>query len=325
MRKIVTIVVILVSQLVIDGCLQNEALFLDPPIDQILGGKEFVVYKGILTFKDKSTFNKLTEELIGKDETFIYSWEKDLGFKSLYTTYEDVIVEEDKFLETMVKKYGENSEATRNEFGYSKLTQEYLKKGTILMTDDGLLDMNVTTPSLAPLVNADGFVRVGNEIRQYKSDFLKVILDADYQKISRLDGIKESSNQFHIARVEKVINKISDASRTQALSSCESIVGSHRLISYEEKTYFNEGGVPCPVYRNDYYIMLRSLKKILGSWQNFRTSQFTITATYALNHLNCDYSVKTLVSSRTNHFWQIGGEWHTFSAYYVRNYDTVLA
>ncbi len=328
MKRIATpplhIAIILFSIVWINSCAPDEN-FQKPELslDQILAGKEITVYNGMLTFKDKKGFDQLTLDLAKRDEAYIRSWENQLGFKSLYSIYEDVISEEEKFLNEMVKKYGESSEVTRNEIGYSKLTQTYLEKGVIIETKEGILDMNITIPVLAPLINADGFVRIGNDIRQYKSDYVRIIQDGDYDKMVGLEGLKESVSQIHVGPVVRDLKKISDESRTQAISSCDVTNGSHRLIAYEEKTYVNEGGSPCPVYRNDYYVRLRSLKKILGTWQNFKTSQFTLTATYVLNHLNCDYSVKIFsVSWRNNNFFAIGGNWHTFDVLYLTNYNT---
>ena len=279
------------------------------------------VYKSVLTFKDAAVFNKMAEELSTKDIAYIRTWEKGLGFKSASSIYEDAIEEEDKFLATMVKKYGENSEVTRNEIGFSELTQKYLDKGILSANEEGILNINVMIPILAPLVNEEGLVRVGNEIRQYKYNYLKIILDADYNKISRLSEQQEGTEKIHVAAVERQQHEIKDVGRTKALSSCESIVGSHRLIAYEEKTAVDEGGSPCKVLRNDYYIKLRSLKKILGTWQNFKTSQFTLTSDYCLDHLNCDFTLKRNVVCFSNHGFS-GGYWHTADIPLVTNYDT---
>lgn len=105
---------------------EKESVLTQPTLDQILNGKEVAVYKGILTFKDNSIFDKLATVLSKKSKAEIQEWEKVLGFKSVYSIYEDVIEEEDRFLTDMVKKYGENSEVTRSEMGYSELTQKYL-------------------------------------------------------------------------------------------------------------------------------------------------------------------------------------------------------
>lgn len=306
-----------------NSCSPDESLRTsEPTLDQILGGSEIAVHKGILTFKDANAFNKLAEELSKKDIGYIRTWEKGLGFKSAASIYEDVIEEEDKFLEAMVKKYGENSEVTRKEIGFSELTQKYLDKGTLSANEEGILNINVMIPLLAPLVDADGLVRVGNEIRQYKYNFLKIILDADYNKISSLGGFKESTDNIHVAAVERQRHEIKDVGRTKALSSCESIVGSHRLIGYEEKIFVNDGGTPCPFYRNDYYIRMRSLKKILGTWQNFKTGQFTSNVTVAFDHLNCDYTVRNGIVSYMGFYLEHGGEMHTYDRYVVQNYNT---
>lgn len=308
-----------------NSCSPDENLLeAEPTLDQILGGKEVVVHKGLLTFKDPEVFNRMADELSKKDIGYIRAWEKGLGFRSAYSIYEDAIEEEDRFLETMVKKHGENSELTRREIGFSEFTQKYLDKGLLSSDEDGVLNVNVMIPMLAPLVNEESLVRVGNEIRQYKYNYLRKILDVDYNKIGRLNELNESSDGIHVAAVERQQHEIKDVGRTKALSSCESINGSHRLIGYEEKILVNDGGTPCPFYRNDYYIRLRSLKKILGTWQNFKTTQFTITSTVAFDHLNCDYTVRNGVDSFNSTYYSTpsGWEWHTLDLYWVRNFNT---
>jgi hypothetical protein len=323
MKKIKTFIVILVSLFWIHGCSPDVNLVApDLSIDQILGGKEMVVYKGMLTFKDKTTFDNLTSDFIKRDEAFIRTWEKQLGFKSLYSTYEDVIDEEDKFLEQMVKKYGADSEVTRDEMGYSKMTQKYLESGSLIISNDGFLDMNVTVPSLAPLINAEGFVRVGNEIRQYKTDFVKIILDGDYNKMNELAAFKESTQNIHVGVVERQLNKISDSKRTQALSSCDTSIDRYRTIAYEEKTVANIGGSPCEVYENYYYIKMRSLKKTLGSWYNHDTGFLAVSnSSFTLVHLNCDLTFKRNVMTCSG-CGKSGQYGHTIYYYYVERYDT---
>lgn len=152
---------------------------------------------------------------------------------------------------------------------------------------EGILNINVTIPILAPLVNEDGIVRVGNEIRQYKHNLLKIILDGDYEKIRNLSEFTSSTDRIHVSIVERQIHQIVDIGRTKALSSCESVMDNYRLIGYEEKTFVFKGGTPCPVYRNDYYITQRSLKKILGTWQNHNTSEMqSIQRKACLDHVS---------------------------------------
>ena len=317
MKKLLPLVLLV---LFIGSC-EKESFVTEPTLDQILNGKEVAVYKEMLTFKDKSSFDKVAEELSKKDKNYIQAWGKGLGFKSIYSIYEEAIEAEDIFLAEMVKKYGENSEVTRDEMGFSKLTQKYLDKGTLSHTAEGILNMNVMIPILAPLVNEDGLVRVGNELRQYKYNFVKIILDTDYNKIDGLKELKESTDKIHVAAVERQRHEIKDVGRAKAISSCESIVGGHRLIGYEEKTVVNEGGTPCPIYSNNYYVTLRSLKRILRTWQNFNTGQLTLNANYCLDHLNCDFTVKRNVKCTTNNLWT-GGYGHTLNYYLISNYDT---
>ncbi len=320
MKKLLPLVLLV---LFIGSC-DKESFTTEPVLEQILSGKEVAVHKGMLTFKDKVAFDKLSLELSKKDKGYILAWGKGLGFKSIYSIYEEAIEAEDIFLAEKVKKYGENSEVIRDEMGFSTFTQKYLDKGTLSHTEEGILDMNVMIPILAPLVNEDGLVRVGNELRQYKYNVVKIILDADYNKIGDLKELTESTDKVHVAAVERQQHEIKDVGRTKALASCESIMGSYRLIAYEEKTLVNEGGTPCSVFRNDYYITQRSLKKILGTWQNHWTEQMEMRqATACLDHYNYDGSFNRTV------YCELGGTYiryapygHSYNYYLINNYDT---
>ena len=319
MKKLLPLVLLV---LFIGSC-EKESFVSEPTLDQILNGKEVAVYKEMLTFKDKSSFDKVAEELSKKDKNYIQAWGNGLGFKSIYSIYEDAIEAEDVFLAEMVKKYGENSEVTRDEMGFSELTQKYLDKGTLSHTAEGILNMNVMIPTLAPLVNEDGLVRVGNELRQYKYTTVKIILDADYNKINGLKELKESTDKIHVAAVERQTHEIKDVGRTKSsLGRCSSVNGKYWLIAYEDLSVVNEGGLPCPVYRNDYLVTLRSLKKILGTWQNHNTGQLKLNAKYCLDHLNCDYSIKRNVECYPGGQNWFGGFDSTINFYLIMNYDT---
>jgi hypothetical protein len=314
--KNLSFIAILVAAFLINSCsLDDQNLAPNKSLEQILAGREMAVYNSMLTFRDKKTFDDLALDLSKREKDYIVGWEKrQPGFKSLYSIYEDVIVEEDKFLQQMVKKYGEASEVTRAETGYAAMTKKYLDNGALIINDDELLDMNVTVPYLAPLINAAGFVRVGDEVRQYKRDRVRIILDGDYGKMEDLENVKESNANIHIGLVQRQRVKVSDAGRVQALSSCTSTVGSHRLIGYEEHVLTNEGGHPCPVYKNNFYIQTRSLKKVLGIWGNFSTNQFWSEG--------CDYSFNRNLWTGPYVFPSYSGTVHTKNYHIVFNYDT---
>ena len=46
------------------GSCEKESFVAEPTIDQILNGKEVALHKGMLTFKDKSSFDKFSEEFM---------------------------------------------------------------------------------------------------------------------------------------------------------------------------------------------------------------------------------------------------------------------
>ena len=91
----------------------------------------------------------------------------------------------------------------------------------------------------------------------------------------------DEASGIQVHRVERKKSKLSNA-RVSAISSCDVNSGGYRLISYENWVgYFtNYGG--CNSSNETYYIQLRSLKKILGTWQNHKTNQWSFISTLKL-------------------------------------------
>lgn len=269
---------------------EKESLMSELTLDQILNGKEVAVHKGMLNFKDQASFDSFVKSRVDLSATELEQWEKANNFKSLSTIHEEIIDKEDVFLNTMNIKYNGSESITRKDIGYTPEAQALIDKGLLVVNEYETLDLNVPVHFYGGLLNKDGILRIGNEIHVPKMDFIMVIKDGDIAKISIAKNYKpgdQLENGVQIARVERSI-KSSNAttSKVAATLSCDNVVDRYRLIVYDEYSYifFNDGSFPCRNEFSNYNIRLRSLRKILGTWQNHETSQWTLRSNLIVDH-----------------------------------------
>lgn len=306
------------------GCYQDDtSMRSSATLDEILGTNDYAVHQGILTFRNEEVFNKTVEASANWSLAEQLQWQTRVNFESLNSIYENAILAEDKFLEQMVARYGEDSNVGRSVFGYSEYVKQMLANKALRITDDEIIDVNATTRILSHFINKDRLVRVGNEIRQYSYDTYKRIGNAAYDQISNLNMTSESNNQIFVGNVEHQVTPVSVGKTQDLVGTCESVVDKYKLIAYEGITKTPKGGSPCEVWSNTYDVTLRSLRKILGTWQNYQTNFLSITYTYSMNHYNCDFSFNRYVNGYANtHSVTSPGTWHTFTWNLIFNYDT---
>lgn len=184
----------------------------------------------------------------------------------------------------------------------------------------------MSIPLYAYLVNADGIVQIDGKIYQLKKDKIKVIADGDASKIGLLKSTDTASKELQI-EVIGTSKVIGDTGRKMANSTCIDTNDNYRLIAYEEvvigpdQSYCGAG--------NHYFYRLKSLKKILGTWQNHSTNYLTIRSdNVVINHYmypsnsegypNTYQVLNSLVNEvNVSHGFPYG---HTEEYYYFYNY-----
>jgi hypothetical protein len=163
-------------------------------------------------------------------------------------------------------------------------------RGSVFIDDYEVLDMNVSVPFYAYLVNADGIVQIDGKIYQLKRGKNKVITDGDASKIGLLKAAETTSknSQIEVFEVIQTSKVTEDVGRKMYNTYCENTNGSYRMIAYEEVA----GGPDrssCGTGLH-YYYRLRSLKKILGTWQNHQTNDLKIRSNkVVINHYKYPY------------------------------------
>jgi hypothetical protein len=274
----------------------EEPSIVDRSLDQILDGKDVAVNKGMLVFRDQQAFDSFAKSASNLSNDEYDLWEKANNFKSLKTIHEEIIAMEDAFLESMNERYNGNENITRKDIGYTTEAQKLIDAGLLIINEFETLDLNVPTDFYARFLNKDGILRIGNEIQVPKSDFLMIIKDGDISKVSKAKTYKpgqELGAEIQIANVERSLRQMNDeiSSRPANVQSCDKTSGSYRLIVYDEYSYiyYNDGSIPCPNVYSSNSIKLRSLKKILGTWQNHKTSEWSLTSNYKADHWGVCY------------------------------------
>lgn len=153
--------------------------------------------------------------------------------------------------------------------------------------------MNVSIPLYAYFVNVDGIVQIDGKIYQLKKDKIKVIADGDASKVGLFKSTNKTSKelQIEVSEVNRTSKVIEDTGRKMSNTSCTSTVDNYRLIAYEEV-----GSGPEVSYCGHniyYYYTLRSLKKILGTWQNHKTDYLRIRSdNIVINHYMFPYNTE---------------------------------
>jgi hypothetical protein len=243
-----------------------------------------------LTFTNFEEFNNATQLASSLDTTVRTTGNYRVGSptrlnKSLREIYEEVNEEENTFLEELSAKHGSSSTLTRAEIGWTPKAKELIESEALLIDDSDILEMNITVPSYADFVNSDGIVKIGNEIYQFKKDYVRVITDGSVSKIALLKNLTTDKNGINVYPVSRERKSVKNA-KTQANSSCQNTNGSYRLLAYEDWVGFYLPGGNCngQLELNNYYLTLRSLKRILGTWQNHNTGELRAEGNVKITH-----------------------------------------
>jgi hypothetical protein len=134
--------------------------------------------------------------------------------------------------------------------------------------------MKIYNPHVSLVVNRNGIVKIGKEIRQYSDVGLKTILDGDESKISLLDDIKESdeSRGIRVEKAERVFSNGRVETNTRTLF-CENIYYGNpqlKILTYDEFYVLGTVGTNT---KFTHYQKTRSLRKgFLGAWYDYVTT-----------------------------------------------------
>lgn len=155
---------------------------------------------GFLVFSTNDAFEKTAAMIQESDSSEIKAWEAKLNFGSMQQVFTQGL----KIEEELAKEREDKNQATK---GNSEFVVAH--PNTFKILEDGIFTTNIYRIDLAPLVNKDGIVKVGDMIFQYSYDYLKIIEDGDESKINLLSAITETDKELRIY-VDKVSRSVGD-------------------------------------------------------------------------------------------------------------------
>jgi len=177
------------------SCSQSDSILetvVDSNVDQ-----KFTVENGMLVFESREDMDLTLVELRSLSMEDFNQWETQIEVNTIYGAFNAVIAAEDaisNYYESLPlneqKKYRDMPEVN------SDLYKEMMDRGVIKIIEDNdgtsYFGYAVIDPSMAPILNLDGFVKMENKIYQYTNKGFKIILDGDFAKIPQLQAIKDT-------------------------------------------------------------------------------------------------------------------------------------
>ena len=271
-----------------DSILETVA---DSNVDQ-----KFTVENGMLVFESRENMDLTIVELRSLSIEDFNQWEIQTGVSTIYGAFNAVIAAEDAisdYYESLPldeqKKYRDMPEINSN------LYKEMMDRGVIKIIQDNdgtsYFGYAVIDPSMAPILNLDGFVKMENKIYQYTNEGFKIILDGDFAKIPQLDAIKGTytSDEFVVFVEDKDAKGLYTNWTVQ--KGWEYDGNKKRYKTWlEGRAYpvYGTDGPDCAQYIQCVFTVRTEAQK--KSWFKWRYSGFHPTLTYT-NEWTYDYGV----------------------------------
>jgi len=302
--KIIGFSFVAMAIVLIYSCQKNDILKLSE--DSELKQSEILidgisVKKGILIFKDwEQVYNTITK-LEEMDQESFKIWENTLGFTSLKTLFNEFVSEENKMWDKLTKEYEGRENQLRKEdvkAKYENIVKKNKHSFTIVTMDDEgqYYDMNLYRSNLAPIVNIDGIVVIGDAIYRFTRDDERGILDGDWNKINEL--MKDHSKEVNYEKYGLLKNEPIDD------PNCPRTISGYTANTWQHSMTDDNGYMRTIIY----YKFLQRVYNIWDANCNY--------STYTDSEIN--YTVRSLRKRELFYTWY---ENH-YADIYVRYYHT---
>jgi hypothetical protein len=206
-------------------------------------------------------------------------WESKNGFTSLQSLLNKAVKEETLYFEKL-ESIGEDKLSkleVKPHCDFVLQNSKYFK-----FHEEGWFELKVSNENLAPILNLDGIVFIGNEARKYteshvyvttkeKVDLLRLI-DENIIEINGVESyaIKTSRREHDLARLVK---------GSFSVNSCTGTAGRYRVRLYEDVITYFIG--PTGTFALDHGFKVKSFKKTIWGWdRNFDTGALAAQVTY---------------------------------------------
>ena len=200
---------------------------------------------GYLEFKDQATFDKIQASLENQDDEALDAWESQFrGFTSLRSMEAQAMDAQEAYFEklrNMTEVERKALSQSDENFWYS----EYLKERTSLfvLKDSGqyYLNASLASSNLVDFLNQDGVYKVGDEIRMYGDNFLKIIRDGDDSKIEKLSTIDVTDEKLGMYVYNRIVKPFKDSGSENSRQAINVVSG--RTTKCSDKSNTNDKSV----------------------------------------------------------------------------------
>ena len=172
---------------------------------------------GILEFKDMESFKQTVDELKGLTSEKRIAWEKEHGFTSLKSVYEEVLKDEAEVLKKVEIK-NDITKVKISDFPNKHSAAFYKYRNSITSTGENILDspsMDIDISDYANFVDKDGFTKIGSILFQFKKSIIKA---------SQIDNVVTLND------VEMTTRALKSDSRTKIISASKSSNKSSKVL-----------------------------------------------------------------------------------------------
>lgn len=151
------------------------------------------VQNGLFVFASKEHLDRKLFELNQLTYEQYQKWEKSMGMETHRGAFERVALAEEQISDYYESLPPEEQDHYRKlPPVHSDVYREMLERKVITLMEDEdgeYWNYAVSDPSMAGVLNMDGFVKVGDWITQYTPEGFKIILDGDFNKIEQIKAI----------------------------------------------------------------------------------------------------------------------------------------
>ena len=221
---------------------------------------------------DENSFESLLKDLLRKSPQELNAWEKSIGFTSLRSIMEKAVEEETKYFNMLEERGEENLDinTTPRNSAFVIENAQYFN-----FTSDGWFELKILDLQLSSVLNADGVVKIGKELRKYSGDMLFVSEKGDLSALKgdlNINRLPEGIQAFQLERYRKT-HRPENAkviTSSQNINSCTDVVNRYRVRLYEDVVIRPLGSGS---WELQHQFILKSFRHTVWGWQrNFATN-----------------------------------------------------
>ncbi len=289
-----TVVLLMVSCLFY-ACSEEELIQSDTVTGNNLkltsGNKDFKVKlrNNYLWFNDSATFEKTLNELQTFSREELDAWEKQLGFTSIRFLFEKAVDEDEAYFEKL-EAFTEKELEAKFPNGVSPHSAYVLKNANLFrFHDEGWFEIDIPYQNLFKVLNKEGIVRIGDKIKKYSFNAVKIIHDGDESKIELLSTTDQTNSKNHI-QVNKVMWYRKETGSTNAklidksfqVNNCTGEAGRYSVHLSENITHQGLGGGRFLITHS--FNALSYRRTVYGYIRRFKTGYLTGRVDYQASY-----------------------------------------